>query len=79
VWTCSTFLEGEYFLNIFCKVLFGKYEMKRLLERRKHMWEDNINMYFKETDFAPDSEYGPGCAIAQEIICCFPTSATRAR
>jgi hypothetical protein len=30
----------------------GKSERKRLLERRKHMWEDNINIDLKEIYFA---------------------------
>jgi hypothetical protein len=31
-----------YEMNIFYKILFGKSESKRLLERTKLMWKDNI-------------------------------------
>jgi hypothetical protein len=30
------------------KVLVGKSEGERLLQKPKHRWEDNIKMYFKE-------------------------------
>jgi len=42
--TCRTYGER----NILCRVLVGKPEVKRVLERPRRMWENNIKMNIQE-------------------------------
>jgi hypothetical protein len=43
-WTCGTHGEGR---DVY-RVLIGRLERKRPLERPKHRWKDNIKMELRE-------------------------------
>jgi hypothetical protein len=38
-------------VKIVCKILFGKSEGKRQLERTGHRWKNDFKIYLKEIDF----------------------------